>query len=161
MNRFSVVRMPVVLLLYFAVMGCSNTQENSLLSDKAQDPSNHTVDKTAKVEELYIRTYSGGASATNLSKVEVSGECYTSTFPSSNIVALENNQMLDMFDLNPNTDVNTPQAQCKNGRFNVAINTGNLSAGAHTVKFVVQARDSNNAIVTNPVQGVSTFQITK
>lgn len=162
MEKFLALRLAGLCYLFFTLTACSQSQENSLLSDQKGDPSAHALDKTPKAEELYVKTYIGSiAVASGVTKAEVSGECYVSTFPSHKILALENGNILQILDINPTTDVNASYASCKNGKFNLAINTGVLASGSHTIRFVMQAYDNSNKLFTNDVQGVSTLTLTK
>lgn len=162
MKKVLALRIAGLSCLYFLLAACSPNQSNSLLSDQKADLSSHSVDKTAKVDELYVKSYSPSiALASGLTKAEVSGECYTSTFPSHKIVAIENGTLLDFMDLNPASDVNAKQALCINGKFNLSINAGALAGGIHSIRLVMQAYDNNNQLVTNDVQGVSTLTLTK
>lgn len=162
MKKFLAFRSAGTLCLFFIVAACSQSQENSLLSDQKGDPLTHVLDKTPKVEELYIKTYVGSVAVpSGVKKAEVSGECYTSTFSSHQIIATEKGVLLDIMDINPSTDLNSKTASCKNGVFNLAINTEFLASGPHTIRFIMQAYDSNGKIVTNDVQGVSTLTLTK
>lgn len=141
---------------------CQPIEGNSLLTDRVDDPSSHALNKAPKSEELYLKSFSPSLSAPpSVTKVEVSGECYVSTYPSHSIVVLEAGIQLDIVDLNPATDVESKKALCKNGKFNFAINTGALNNGVHNLRFVLQAWDAKGQIVQNDVQGVSSVTLTK
>lgn len=158
--KFSTLKIVLASSLLVFTSACQQITGNSLLTDEQGDPSTHALDKTPKVEELYLKSYSASLQATGLDKVEVSGECYTSTYPRHAIYVLEGGSQLDILDLNPATDANTKAASCKNGRFNLSINTGVLSGGIHTLRFVIQAWDSNNKPVSNDL-AASTVTLTK
>lgn len=162
MNKVSTLKVAGATCLCLLLASCSPTQSGTLLSDQKEEPTTHSVDKSAKVDELYVKVYGASvAVSSGVTKVDVSGECYTSTFSSHKIVAIENGKLLDIMDLNPATDANAKLALCTNGRFNLAINTGMLAAGIHSIRIVMQAYDGNNQLVTNDVQGVSTLTLTK
>lgn len=140
---------------------CSQIEGNSLLTNQRDDSSTLAVDKTPKPEELYLKTFNSSVVATGASKVEISGECYVSTFPSHRIIVTEGVNILDVMDVNPSTNVNAKSAVCANGRFNLALNAGPLTAGTHSIRFVLQAFNGTNQPITNDVQGVSNLILTK
>lgn len=158
--KFSTLKMALASSFLLFTSACQQITGNSLLTDDKGDSSTHALDKTPKIEELYLKSYSASLQATGLDKVDVSGECYTSTYPRHAIYVLEGGSQLDILDLNPSTDANTKAASCKNGRFNLSINTGALAGGVHTLRFVIQAWDSNNKPVSNDL-AASTVTLTK
>lgn len=147
--KLSVVKLTLTSGLFILLAACQQISNNSLLTDQKSDNSTHALDKTPKVEELYLKSYTASIQATNLDKVEVAGECYASTFPRHAIYVLKNNAQLDILDLNPATANNTGTASCKNGRFNLVINSGALGSGVHSLRLVIQAWDANNQVVVN------------
>ncbi len=160
--KSSAFRLMAVLGLFLVGTACTPIDGNSLLTNQKDDPSAYQVDKTPKSEELYLKVYNPTVNTTAaMSKAEISGECYVSTYPKHEIVALENGSALEIVDLNTSTDVNSNVATCKNGKFNLAIKTTNLAAGVHSVRFVLQAYDADNIVVTNDVQGASAITLTK
>ncbi|MEN0057433.1 MAG: hypothetical protein AAGB31_01255 [Bdellovibrio sp.] len=140
---------------------CTPVDGNSLLTDQKDDASLHAVDKTPKSEELYLKAYNTSVSGTGVTKVEISGECYTSTYPSHNIIATSGGAQVDIVDLNPSVSPAAAVASCKNGRFNLAINSFNFASGNHTIRLMLQAYDANNQIVVNDVQGASSIVLRK
>lgn len=159
------MKIPIYLVLsatsLLLLTSCSQIDGNSLLTNQRDESSTLAVDKTPKSEELYLKTYNTSVVATGISKIEISGECYVSTFPSHRIIATEGMNILDVMDLNPSTNVNSKAAVCTNGRFNLALNAGVLSAGNHAIHFVLQAFNGTNQPITNDVQGVSNLNLTK
>lgn len=148
-------------LLVFAV-ACQPIEGNSLLTDQKSDSSTLVLSKEPKSEELYLKSYSPNINApVTVTKAEVSGECYTSTYPSHQIVVVENGIQLDIVDLNTATNVDSKIATCKNGKFNLGINTGALAAGVHNLRFILQAGTASGTMVVNDVQGVSSVTLTK
>ncbi|NUN06185.1 MAG: hypothetical protein HUU57_10530 [Bdellovibrio sp.] len=147
--KLSVLKLTLTSSLLVLLAACQQIANNSLLTDQKDDSSAHALDKTPKVEELYLKAYTASIQATNLDKVEVAGECYTSTFPRHAIFVLKNNAQIDIVDVNPATANNTGTASCKNGRFNLVINSGALASGVHSLRLVIQAWDANNQVVVN------------
>lgn len=144
-------------------LGCSDIQGESLLTDKRIDSSSFTLDKSVKVEELYIRLTTSNFTITNLQRVDISGECYVSTYPFHSIVVLRNNsQVIPILDLNTaNNTANT--ATCMNGRFNFSLpNSASIQAGSNPLRVVMRAYETlGGAAVTNDVQGASSLGIIK
>lgn len=148
--------------LLFVVAGCQPINGNSLLTDQKDDPSKYTLSKEPKSEELYLKAYTPTFQATDQSKIDVAGECYVSTYPSHSIVALLGSVQLAIIDLNPSTASGTNIATCKNGKFNIVIDTGfSLPNGVNSVRLILRARDANNQVVVNEAQGASTITVTK
>lgn len=160
--KFSALKLMAFSSLLVLAAACQPMDGSSLLTDKVDDPSSHVLNKDPKSEELYLKSYSPTLNAPpSVTKAEVSGECYTSTYPSHSILVLESGIQLDIVDLNPSTDIESKKALCKNGKFNLAINTGALSSGVHNLRIILQAWDSKGQIVTNEVQGVSSVTLSK
>ncbi|WP_295899209.1 hypothetical protein [uncultured Bdellovibrio sp.] len=149
--------------LLVLLSACQPINGNSLLTDQKDDPSANALDKAPKSEELYLKVFNPTIQATGLDRVEVSGECYLSTYPKHSIIVLRSGVQLNDFvvDINPTTANNTNSASCKNGRFNLALNTGQLAAGVHSLRFILQAWDANNSLVTNDAQGASNVTLSK
>jgi len=160
--KCSVLKLSVFSSLLVLATACQPMDGKSLLTDKVDDPSSHVLNKDPRSEELYLKSFSPSLSAPpSVTKVEVSGECYISTYPSHQILVLEAGIQLDIVDLNPATDVESKKATCKNGKFNLAINTGGMANGVHNLRIVLQAADSKGQVVQNEVQGVSSVTLTK
>ncbi|MGZ3772062.1 MAG: hypothetical protein ACXVCY_08170 [Pseudobdellovibrionaceae bacterium] len=162
MRKFLSTRFYGLIFLSILMAGCSPNQSNSLLNDQKQDPTNHVVDKTPKVDELYLKVdNSSVAVAAGETKADVSGDCYFSTYPAHQIVAMDNGTVIDIMDVNPTSDASIARSACVNGRFNLVLNAAALASGSHSIRFVMQAYDSKKQMVTNDVQGVSTLTLTK
>lgn len=158
--------------LGLAVAACSPTSDNSLLSDKKDDNSSLTVDKTPKAEELYLKldTASIGAAVSG-TRLEVSGECYTSTYGTHRIIASENSMQLALVDVLSTTPSNTAtcraegrcinEAQCRNGRFNFSLKVDGMASGGHSVRVSLQAYDGLGVPVYNENQGSVDLSFTR
>ncbi|KYG63949.1 hypothetical protein AZI86_14155 [Bdellovibrio bacteriovorus] len=147
--------------LGLAMAACSPMSDNSLLSDKKDDNSSLTVDKTPKAEELYLKldTASIGPAVTG-TKLEVSGECYTSTYGKHRIIARENGFQLVITDVTA-ASVVANEAQCRNGRFNFSLNVSGMGAGGHSVRVSLEAYDGLSALVLNENQGAAVLNFTR
>lgn len=148
--------------LGFALSACSPMSDNSLLTDKKDESSSMTLDKTPKSEELFLKLNTTNiAQAVAASKLEVGGECYTSTYPTHRILAYNGSTQIAILDISAATPV-TNQASCRNGRFNFSIDLSGFSANvSYTVRVVLQAFDGTGAGVTNDAQGVASVKFTK
>lgn len=156
--RFSVMS----LLLGFTLTSCSPTSDNSLLSDKKDDASSLSVDKTPKSEELFLKLdmASIGPAVTG-TKLEVSGECYTSTYNNHWILARKGSTVLKLVDITAAAPGNSNLAQCRNGRFHFSLDVGSLTAGSHQVRVSLEAKDGFGTLVINDAQGAATLSFTK
>ncbi|WII71007.1 hypothetical protein QJS83_11095 [Bdellovibrio sp. 22V] len=160
--KSSALKIMVLTSLLMTLASCSPIQGNSLLTDQKDDPSTHTLDKTPKQEEIYLKSFSPSAAASGLSKIEISGECYVSTYPSHDIISYVNGTQRAVLDLNATTAAGAGIATCKNGKFNLAIETGSWAAGVYTVRLVLRAYEANNPTpITNDAQGASTLTVTR
>ncbi len=143
---------------------CSPMNDNSLLTDKSSDSSSYSLNKEPRSDELYLRPYNSTVNvAASVTQAQVSGECYTSTYPRHQIVALNNaGGQMDIVDINTASAVNSLAAACKNGKFNLAINTGVLTSGAvHSIKLLLIAYNDKNQTITNEAQGSARLTLTK
>ena len=65
-------------------------------------------------------------------------------------------------DYNLATALSANAASCKNGRFNFAIQTGNLVAGSYDMRIILEAFDGKSKDpITNTTQGESPLKITR
>lgn len=144
-----------------ALSSCGPTAGNSLLTDQKDDPSTHALDKAPKSEELYLKSDGVVVNAGNAGKVDISGSCYTSTYPRHQILLMSGGTyVVDIVDLNPsNPMVDGKFATCKNGRFNFGINMSTLAVGSNQLRLIMQAYDDKNQLVTNDAQGASNITV--
>lgn len=157
----STALMALSAFFYLALTACSPMSDNSLLSDKKDSASSLTVDKTPKSEELYLKldVASIGPAVTS-NKLEVSGECYTSTYTKHRIVAREFGSLLPIVDVTAASGT-LGEALCRNGRFNFSLNVGALATGGHQIRVSLEAVDGLNALVINDAQGAANLSFTK
>lgn len=148
-------------LIGLSMAACSPMSDNSLLTDKKDDNSSLTVDKTPKAEELYLKldTSNIGPAVTG-TKLEVSGECYTSTYTKHRIIAREGGNQLVLNDLTAAAGV-ANEAQCRNGRFTFSLNVTSMGAGGHRVRVSLEAYDGLSALVLNENQGAAELNFTR
>jgi hypothetical protein len=149
-------------ILVLTTVACSPMTDNSLLTDKKDDSSSLTVDKTPKAEELYLKlnTSNIGVAVTG-TKLEVGGECYLSTYTNHRIIVRENSSVIPITDITSATTTEVNTAKCRNGKFNFSMNIGVFASGSHSVRVSLQAIDGLGALVTNEAQGAATLTFTK
>ena len=147
----------------FGLTGCGNVADSSLLSDKPTDFSSNAISKTPNAGDLNISSNSVNLSVPVAStKVELSGDCSSSTYNYHYIEALYANQVRGIVDLNSTlTSANANKAQCKNGRFALALNISGWAAGQYIFVLRMTAYNDANTLVTNDVSGRFQFTLTK
>lgn len=158
--KFSLSKSALSIGLLSLLSACQPISDSSLLTDQ-KDQSSLSLNKDPKSEELYLKSFSPSIHATGLNKVDIAGECYVSTYPKHSIVVMNGGNLLDIVDINPRTASNTAMASCKNGRFNLTLNTGVLGNGVFSLKIVLQAWDENNQVFVNQVQGTNSVTLTR
>lgn len=123
--------------------------------DTSKCPANGCTNQAASANLLKL---SNGGSSVSLyptaadTKIEVSGDCHASTFPSNKINVTVVTQ-------NGNTPVSAPaysatgsttQPACRKGKYDVVVDIRNLAASTiYTLKLELVAYDSNNVAHTN------------
>lgn len=141
---------------------CQPIQGDSLLTDKKDDSSTHTLDKTPKSEEMSVQLFSPTINMKSTdTKAEITGECYVSTYPSHRLIVMYNSTQMSIVDTNPATAANTNYATCKNGRFNFSVNIAGLASGVYSMRIIMQAFDSDGNAVMNEARAAPTFTLTK
>ncbi len=145
------------------LVACGPTGQSSLLTDAASDAGTHTLDKTPSSNALYLSSNSVNMSVPfAMSKVEVSGECFVSTYTGHYIYATFNGSTIGVVDLQaPLTAASQNKATCKNGRFNLAVNINGWARGIYLINLQLVAYNSPATLVTNDVRGAFSFNLTK
>lgn len=147
--------------LVISASGCTPIEGTSLVTDQKEESSIHDVDQTPKIEELYLKTFTPGINTLNtVTRAEVSGECYVSTYPNHQILAFQGSTQLELVDIEPSTPLQN-YARCVNGRFNLALRTSNMAAGTHSIRLVLRAFDSSNKMYVNEGQGTTTINLSR
>jgi hypothetical protein len=130
--------------------GCSSTSDNSLLSSEAL-ASATAIDKTPNANDLAIRVNSSVVIASN-GKVEVSGDCFTSTYPSHNIMISNGSSVLTSVIDVANPSNGNRYGTCVNGKYTIALDSSTYTAGARlTVTLYVYDSSNTAACVSNGV----------
>ncbi|WP_413584091.1 hypothetical protein [Bdellovibrio sp. HCB274] len=114
---------------------CAPVSENSLLSSDASNPDSHSLNTAPLSNELQLvaDVYNLGSAATTKS-IELSGACYTSTYPTHKITVSVNGgtpQAGLVFDMSGTTA--TGYGTCRNGRYNIVLQGSALGAGANNI----------------------------
>lgn len=148
--------------LFLLLAACQPIEGNSLLTDQKDESSLHTLDKTPKSEELFLKVHAPTIAAKSTdTKIEVAGECYISTYPSHAIIVMNNTSQMSILDVNPATSSDANYAVCKNGKFTFLLNIASLSSGVYNLRLILQARDSAGNVVLNEAQAAPYFTLTK
>ncbi|UXR63560.1 hypothetical protein EZJ49_10785 [Bdellovibrio bacteriovorus] len=149
--------------LCLLVTACQPIQGDSLLTDRKEDSSAHTVSKEPKSEELMLQMSNPNVNMTSTdTKAELTGECYVSTYPSHSIIVLNGPTPLPVTDLNSNTPAGSGYGTCRNGRFNILLNITSLGSPAvHSLRLYLQARDADGNVVINEARGAPIFNLSK
>ncbi|MEN0057422.1 MAG: hypothetical protein AAGB31_01200 [Bdellovibrio sp.] len=137
----------ILLLMFVYLSACGQITGEGLLSDAKEDTDDYYVDLTPSSAELYMAV-SSSVIYNATTKAEMTGECYISTYPSHYIqayLASTSGSVLAVLDVHNNTSGTT--AQCKNGRFDIIVNTSGVSAGQR-IWLVLTATESGGSSYT-------------
>lgn len=148
------------LLLLIPLSACTPIDGTSLLTDQRSDPSQHIVNKDPLPQELMARVHTTAIAASGRNVVEVSGDCYPSTYSDHRLEVSHMNgntaNRINIFDLN-GADANLVSvARCKGGRFLVGVPSP--GTGYYSYRIQIIGVD-NGSDVTNAAQGKANFNI--
>lgn len=144
--------------LLASLSGCSEYSDGGLVGDyqdTSKCPANGCANMAASANHLKL---TNGGSAVTLypaasdTKVEVSGDCYASTYPSNKInvtvVTQSGNSPMTAPAYSATGSSTTPA--CRKGKFDVVVDIRNLAANTiYTLKLELVAYDQNNVPQTN------------
>ncbi|MNK08113.1 hypothetical protein D3C87_260410 [compost metagenome] len=151
----------VMSALAVSLSACSPTSENGLLTDQASQPNKHDVSLAPAADELYVK--SDAATVYNQAgthRADLSGECFTSTYPTHAIRVFYGTTQVPLNDVNINPGAaNT--AYCYQGRFNIVLNTSIFGAGSHSLKIQIYGIDDKGVSNENLGRGRANFTLTK
>ena len=134
---------------------CSPTAQSSLLTDQASDPTGHSMSTDPSATELYLRADTSNlGTVTSARVVELSGDCFASTYPTHRLMVTVNGVTKSIY----NIDSTKSAASCKNGRFDVALTGAQLSTGTNNIVLTMTAYDANSSPYTNG-NGMTTFTV--
>ncbi|MDG0816623.1 hypothetical protein [Bdellovibrio svalbardensis] len=146
-------------MAFSSIVGCSNVADNSLLTDQENDSSSHTVNKDPLSTEVFIAVDSSSlVMPTSTSSVEVTGSCYTSTYPDNNVQVF-NSVGAAVAAMDLKTGSYNPK--CRDGRFAIIISPGSLATGTNDLKIQLPVLDSSNKTTLNQANAVRYFSVTK
>lgn len=164
--KYLKISVGTVLGLLFLV-GCSPGGD-SLFTDRKADSTSMTIDTEPYQTELSLQSSKTSfVSSTNsrTDYVEVSGSCYTSTYPNHYIAAYNaSNALIASYDT-LNTSSANNQAKCVNGRFSMAVSIA--SFGSKTSNQVIlrliayESATSTQNPITNDTNGAQTVSVIK
>jgi hypothetical protein len=145
-------------LFFFALTACSQYSDGGLVGDyqdTAKCPANGCANQAANANALKLSTVGNVVSlypAATDTKVEISGDCYASTYPSNKInvsVVTQNGNVPVSAGVYSVTGSSTLPA-CRKGKYDVMIDIRNLSLNTiYTVKLEIVAYDSVGTPVLN------------
>ncbi|MBO9665209.1 MAG: hypothetical protein J7501_00145 [Bdellovibrio sp.] len=141
---------------------CSPMSENSLLTDDISDPTSHNMNTDPNSTELFLQADKTNLGSTsNGSAVEMSGNCFASTYPTHKITAAVGNTAKYIFDITSSANTSTSTSgTCRNGRFNIAIKAANLTVGSNTITLTIRGYDSSGNENTSG-NGSTQFSVTR
>jgi len=149
----------LLVLASAALLTACNQYSNGGLVGDYQDtskcPANGCANQAASANVLKMSTTGNLVSLYPTAadtKVEISGDCYASTYPSNKI-------LVSVVTQNGNTPIAAPvysatgsstTPMCRNGKYDVVVDIRNLAVGAiYTVKLELVAYDTAGAPYTN------------
>ena len=167
--KLSQTHLYFVAALSVLIQGCSPAGD-SLFSDRRLDSGSTVLNTEPYQSELSIQSSKVTVTSNHLVAsefVEISGTCYTSTYPQHRIVVERivsggaTGSVVDSYDLLDATSAMN-NSKCVNGRFHLAVKITNFTVGTTTqVRLILQALDSSNKTVINEFNGVHKVGIAK
>ncbi|MGE5086567.1 MAG: hypothetical protein ACM3MG_09725 [Bacillota bacterium] len=141
--------------LMSSLVACSQISENSLLTDQASDPTSYSLSTDPLATELLLNADNRNlGTLTSTGVVELSGDCFASTYPSHTIIATVGGVVKTIY----NVDAAKSAASCKNGRFNVALPMSQLATGTSKIVLTLTAYDANSVPYTS-ANGITEFSV--
>lgn len=151
-------------MAFASLVGCSNVADNSLLTNDKGDSSSHVVDKTPLSTEVYIAADSPNlamatAAAGTTSQVEVTGNCYVSTYAAHYINAYIGSSTSPMGIM----DLKNPAAAplCRDGRFTFIISASSVPVGTTEVRITLSVVDPKEGVILNQANAVKYINVTR
>ncbi len=155
---FKPLFMLLATLVFLGLPACNQPPGSGLVGDyqsSSKCPANGCANQAASANTIKLSTTGNIVSlypASTDTKVEVSGDCYASTYPSNKInvsIVTQNGNAPVSAGVYSATGTSTIPV-CRNGKFDVVIDIRNLSLSTiYTVKLELVAYDSTGALVTN------------
>lgn len=153
-----ILRQPILILGLSSLVACNQYSDGGLVGDyqdSSKCPANGCANQVASANALKLATTGNVVSLYPTAadtKVEISGDCYASTYPSNKInvtVATQNGNTPVTAAVYSATGASTVPA-CRKGKYNVVLDIRNLAlAKIYTVKLEMVAYDSAGTAVTN------------
>lgn len=144
-------------------VACNQYSDGGLVGDyqdSSKCPANGCANQAASANLLKMNTTGNAVSlypAASDTKVEISGDCYASTFPSNkiNVSVVTQNGNAPMTAPTYSATGASTQPACRKGRFEVVVDIRNLAASQiYTVKMELVAYDATGASYTNTGGGI-------
>lgn len=138
-----------------SLTACSQISENSLLTDQGVDPTTYSLTTEPIVTELLLKADNKNLGTVTSARVlELSGDCFASTYPSHRITATANGVTKAIY----NIDSTKSAASCKNGRFNISLAASLLATGTSKIVLTLVAYDANSVSYTS-ANGITEFSV--
>lgn len=151
----------ILLLGALGLVACTPISENSLLTNQSSQPSSHAVSLTPTADELYVKADAATVyNASGYSRVDISGECFPSTFPNHALYVYYNGVKQNIVDISANATSGNA-AKCRQGRFNLAVITSAYGTGSYSMQVQMVGISSGGSEEVNVSRGVSKFSVTK
>lgn len=143
---------------WLLLSACNQYSDGDLVGDyqdTSKCPANGCANQAASANVLKISTTGNTVSlypAATDSKVEISGDCYTSTYPSNkiNVTVVTQNGNVPMAAAAYSVTGASTVPACRKGKYGVALDIRKLALGGiYTVKLELVAYDSAGTPFTN------------
>lgn len=166
-SAFSSLSRLVFLASLLGLSACNQYQDNGLLSDAKEDVCPPGCSQNIKADDSQISIKIMNSSPVTMvgsdTRVDISGECYPSIYPTNKItVSILNNSngsfTATYYGIDP---ANVNNVSCKNGRFNFALDTSTLPAGAYNIRATLLAYTSSGVEHRNDSDGSSYVSLRK
>jgi hypothetical protein len=148
----------LTILGFFMLMGCNQYSDGGLVGDyqdTSKCPANGCANQAANANALKLSTVGNAVSLYPVStdtKVEISGDCYASTYPSNkiNVAVVTQNGNTPVGAAIYSVTGSSTIPMCRKGKYDVVVDIRNLALGSiYTVKLELVAYDSTGALVSN------------
>jgi hypothetical protein len=151
-----------MLIAASSILACSNINQNSLLTNEATKAAGSAVNKVANSAELSLSLNSPaqGFRVDGSDHIELSGDCFASTFPISQIIAVLGSTPLTVINVHNGND---QDHYCIQGRFDIILQASQLTAvnKNNNVKISLVGYSSSRQAAAIPINATRTINIIK
>ncbi len=153
-----------MLIAASSILACSNINQNSLLTNEVTKASGSAVNKVANSTDLNLSVNlpaEGFRVGSNINdQIELSGECFSSTYPINQIIAVLGTTPLTVINVHNGND---QDHYCVQGRFDIILQGSQLTAvnGNNNIKVSLVGYSSSRQAALIPVNASRTINIIK